>query len=193
MGIIDISGKINIGMWSYGDPFPEFDLQRVPTPEWLDYPIYSEIFSGMNSQSGTYLETPAHLLGYEKSYPLDKVALENLVDIPTCVIQLDYGKLPRSDDRPVVTLEALSSSATADDLAGARAVCISTGWGRKWNDEDFVEASPFIKYDAMEWLIDRKPFLVCSDSPRWENLEHPEGFFPMFYPVSYTHLRAHET
>ena len=48
-------------------------------------------------------------------------------------------------------------------------------------EKNFISSSPFIKYEAMQYIIDKKPFLLGADSPRWENLEHPEGFFPEFF------------
>jgi len=183
MKIIDITGNIYTGMWSMGPPFPEYELKETPTPEWLEYKVYSEIFDGLFSQTGTYLETPAHLLGYEKSYPLIDVDAAKLVDLVTYVIKLDYRQLPVFDDRPAITLDALKSDFSQDVYRekGCRAIFVSTGWGEKWRDKSFVELSPFMKSDAMHFLMDQKPFLLGADSPRWENLKNPEGFFPDFF------------
>jgi kynurenine formamidase len=186
MKIIDITGNIYTGMWSMGPPFPEYGLKETETPEWLEYKVYSEIFEGLFSQTGTYLETPAHLLGYEKSYPLIDVDVARLVDLDTYVIKLDYKKLPVFDDRPVITLDALKSNFNKDvyKKKGCRAIFVSTGWGENWRDKGFVESSPFLKFDAMHFLMDQKPFLLGADSPRWENLVHPEGFFPDFFAAN---------
>jgi arylformamidase len=179
--IIDITGFIHDGMWSYGDPFPKYRLQQIPTPAWLSYPIYSESFIGLCSQTGTYLETPAHLLGYRKSYPLMQVPVEKLVDIPACVIQVDRDSLPLVEGRRAITREALTRGLGSLSPSSCRAILVSTGWGAAWRSTDFVTASPFFMADAMEWLISLKPFLLGSDSPRWESLERPQGFFPVFF------------
>jgi len=183
MRIIDITGNIYTGMWSMGPPFPEYELKETATPDWLQYKIYSEVFDGLFSQTGTYLETPAHLLGYEESYPLIEVDASKLVDIPSYAIKLDYRDLPVFDGRPAITLDSLRSNFDPDiyNKKNCRAIFVSTGWGVKWREKDFVEASPFMKYDAMHFLMDQKPFLLGSDSPRWENLKNPEGFFPDFF------------
>jgi len=181
MRVIDISGVVHSGMWSYGEPFPEYRCKPVPQPDWLEYPIYSEIFEGMNSQTGTYLETPAHLLGYEDSYEINAVPLERLIDVKAYVIQLDLDVLPKVDGRRAITLRALESAATERDLSGCAAIIVSTGWGSRWRDEGFVTESPFFKLEAMRWIVDHKPSILCTDSPRWENLDHPEGFFPLFF------------
>ncbi|MBV7327169.1 hypothetical protein KFU94_02690 [Chloroflexi bacterium TSY] len=39
MQIIDISGPIEDGMWSYGDPYPAPQIEQIPPPDWLDYPV----------------------------------------------------------------------------------------------------------------------------------------------------------
>jgi kynurenine formamidase len=106
-----------------------------------------------------------------------------LVDLVSYVIKLDYRKLPVFDSRPAITLDAVKSNFKKDVYVknNCKAIFVSTGWGQRWRDEDFVEASPFIKFDAMHFLMDQKPFLLGADSPRWENLENPEGFFPDFF------------
>lgn len=48
-------------------------------------------------------------------------------------------------------------------------------------DKDYLNNSPYFTYNAMMWLIDKKPFILGSDVARWENLEKLEGFFPKFY------------
>ncbi len=179
--IIDITGPIHDGMWSYGDPFPPYRLERIPTPAWLSYPIYSESFTGMCSQTGTYLETPAHLLGYDASYPLSLVPVDSLIDVPACVIQVNPDSLPLIGGRRAITRAALTENRERLPLSSCRAILVSTGWGKAWKQEDFVTGSPFFAADAMEWLIGLKPFILGADSPRWESLEHPQGFFPAFF------------
>ncbi|MDO8685685.1 MAG: hypothetical protein Q7J78_03335, partial [Clostridiales bacterium] len=39
----------------------------------------------------------------------------------------------------------------------------------------------FTEKFKMQWLILKKPFLLGTDFPRWENLVKPEGFFDAFY------------
>ena len=183
MKIIDITGIIYTGMWNLGPPFPDFELEETKTPDWLEYKVYSEEFTGMFSQTGTYLETPAHLLGYEKSYPLIDVNIAKLVDIDTYIIKLDLDDLPVVDGRPAITRDSLVSNFNMD-LYKEKDCCsilVSTGWGKNWRNEDFVESSPFIKFEAMHFLMDQKPFLLGADSPRWENLKNPEGFFSDFF------------
>ena len=48
-------------------------------------------------------------------------------------------------------------------------------------DQHYLEHSPYFTNEAMQWLISKKPFLLGTDFPRWENLIKPEGFFESFY------------
>ena len=181
MKIIDLTGQTYTGMWNYEAPFPNFEMKEIEQPEWLSCKIYSEQFQGMHSQTGTYLETPAHFLGYEKSYPLIDVGVSNLVDIETYVVKLNLEDLPTIDGRNVITREAMVSKFDESKYKSCKAIIISTGWGKNWKNDNFLNSSPFMKYEAMDFLIEKKPFLLASDSPRWENLKNPEGFFPNFF------------
>ena len=60
MKVYDLTGPIQDGMWGYEPPFPAFHLKPLPQPEWVATRVYCEIFEGIHSQTGTYLETPAH-------------------------------------------------------------------------------------------------------------------------------------
>ena len=42
MRIIDISGPIEDGMWSYDDPYPTPRITQILPPAWLAYPVYSQ-------------------------------------------------------------------------------------------------------------------------------------------------------
>ena len=33
----------------------------------------------------------------------------------------------------------------------------------------------------MGWIISKKPSILATDTPSWENLQDPQGFFPDFY------------
>jgi kynurenine formamidase len=61
------------------------------------------------------------------------------------------------------------------------AIIVGTGWGVNWMESNYLSCSPYFTYDAMMWLIEKKPFLLGSDFARWENLDNMQGFFPAFY------------
>ncbi|MBQ8868804.1 MAG: cyclase family protein [Oscillospiraceae bacterium] len=172
--IIDITGELYSGMWSYGSPFPSLEIKPLAEVEWVKYDIYAEVFEGLNSQSGTYLETPAHLLG-EASYPLIDVPVEKLVDIP-CVV-LNVGNV-RGEP---ITRQMLENCKNADKIQEGCAILVCAQYGEKWKDGDYLASCPYFTREAMDWLISKKPFLLGSDFPRWDNLEKPQGFWLDFY------------
>lgn len=183
---IDITGPIYTGMWSYPPPYPKFRLRPMYRPKWVQYSIYADYFEGMCSQTGTYLETPAHFYGYEDSYPLVEVSVEKLMNIISYVVKLDLDNLPIIDDRRAITKEVIEGKFSEDEYKSknCKAIIVSTGWGIYWKSENYLTNCPFMKYEAMDFLISMKPFLIVSDSPRWENLKSPEGFFPKFYQAN---------
>lgn len=190
--VIDVTGPIQEGMWNYEPPFPVFHRRPLPPVPWVDTPVYCDIFEGIHSQTGTYLETPAHLLG-EQSYLLDQVPVHKLVNIPARVLQLS-GSLPgclsasspaagrqEQETRPPVTAALLEAALNGEDIPPQSAILVSTGWGKRWMEPDYLSASPYFTTDAMEWIVDKRPFLLGADLPRWENLERPQNIFPLFY------------
>ena len=128
MKITDLTGRIHEGMWSYGFPFPDYKMIALPQPEWVETKVYCEIFEGLNSQTGTYLETPAHLLGYEKSYPLSEIPVEKLYEIPAIILNIECD---RCEKRPPITRQMLEKAAECVDMSeiDSAALIISTGWG----------------------------------------------------------------
>ena len=47
MKIIDASGPIYEGMWSYGEPFPDFKLVDIKEPDWVEgFSPKSQAFEG---------------------------------------------------------------------------------------------------------------------------------------------------
>lgn len=179
MCIIDITGSIQDGMWSYGHPFPDFKLGKLPKVDWLDEDVYCEVFEGLNSQTGTYIETPAHFFGNDKCYLMNDVPLEKLVNIDCSILNIDI-EFPLNK-RTAITTDNLEERFAGYDIREGDAIIVGTGWGRYWMQDAYLKASPYFTYDAMMWLIDKKPYLLGSDFPRWDNLEQRQGFFPEFY------------
>jgi kynurenine formamidase len=179
MNIIDITGSIENGMWNYEYPFPGFNLKKLPKVEWLKDDIFCEIFEGIHSQTGTYIETPAHFFGNDKCYLINDVPLEKLIGI-NCSI-LNINKPYDFSARTAITVEDLENCPGSSCIKENDAIIIGTGWGIHWLEPHYLSGSPYFTYDAMMWLISKKPYLLGSDFPRWENLENMQGFFPEFY------------
>lgn len=174
MKIIDITGEIYTGMWSYGSPFPKINVRPLGEVGFVKYKIYAEVFEGMNSQCGTYLETPAHLLG-DKSYPLIDVDVASLVDVPAVVLCVD------TNGEREITKQMLQKAFEKVDYNEGDAILICASYGSRWKQSDYLSASPYITREAMQFIISKKPFLLGTDFPRWDNLESPQGFWQEFY------------
>ncbi|HHU52768.1 MAG TPA: cyclase family protein [Clostridiaceae bacterium] len=179
--ILDITGVIEEGMWNYDYPYPEINIKPLPKVDWVDGEVFSEIFEGLHSQTGTYLETPAHYFGNNNSYLLIDVPVEKLVSIDCTVLQVADYNIEDLNNRPAITLEDLLTCEGAEEIEEGNAIVVGTGWGKYWKHKDYLNLSPFFKREAIEWIISKKPLLLGSDLARWENLEKPEGFFPAFY------------
>ena len=184
MRIVDITGTIQDGMWNYDLPYPEFHLKPMGNVPWADNEVYCEKFEGMNSQTGTYIETPAHYFGNENSYLMNDVPLEKLINMNCCLLSLDENDYSILCSKRAITAETLERCLGDRVIEEGSAILVGTGWGKKWMKEDYLKMSPFFTTDAMEWLINKKPSLIGTDFASWENIRQPAGFFPMFYKAN---------
>ena len=170
--IIDITGTIENGMWTYGPPFPDVRIEEIPQPEWCPFPVNMWKFS-FAGQTGTYLQTGLH---FKRGRPaLIDVPVEQLVNRDAVVLKLP-GKEHEAD---VITVDDLERQDA--DIREGDAVLVSIGRDTKWHDPDFVWDSPYYTRSAMDWLLDRKPFLVAGDWPKWESLDNPQYIFDRFF------------
>lgn len=176
--MIDITGKIYNGMWNYEEPFPRVHVRPLPQVDWVETRVYCEIFDGLHSQTGTYLETPAHLLG-DRSYMLEDVDIARITNVDAVVLKLPSFLM--DGVRRAITSKMLKQAEGSKLIQEGDAILICADWGRYWRDEGYLANSPYFTVDAMDWIIQKKPSILGSDFPRWENLERPEGFFPAFY------------
>lgn len=181
--ITDATGIIQEGMWNYELPFPKISIKPLPPVPWVEKPVYCELFEGMHSQTGTYLETPVHFYGNDdpRTCLLIDVPVEKMVNVPCVVLNLTRVEKSPDKKRHGITVLELESCTNAKDIRPGDAILVGTGWGRYWMDADYLNAGPYFTKAAMEWLIAKKPAMLGGDSARWENMEHPEGFFPDFY------------
>ncbi len=180
--LIDITGTINDGMWNYPDPFPTLHIRPLPRTGWLaGTNIGCEIFDGFQSQTGTYLETPAHTYGNRNSYSLMDLKLEQMYEIPCVVLNVGMWDIDYHRGNRGITVEDLECCFNAKDIREGDAIILGTGWGRYWFHPDGLDYCPYVTYDAMMWLLDKKPCLIGSDTPRWDCPKNPQGHFSKFY------------
>jgi arylformamidase len=174
MAIIEISGPIEDGMWSYSEPYPVPRIEQIPPPDWLEYAVYSQTIH-MAVQAGTYLETAAHM--DRMAMTIDQLPLERCYRVnPLCLW------IPREANQAI----------TAEDLAGAchsaglqvqprDALLVGTGWDRQWREPDFVTHPPYFTAAAIDWVLEHDCSLLGADTPRYDNPLQPQNFFPKFF------------
>jgi kynurenine formamidase len=179
MNIIDITGPVREGMWDFGFPGGQFKLKQL-NYDFLGEEYHHEGFEGMVGSTGTFVETGATYLGYEKSIPTDRIPLDKLVNVDACVLQIPFEGLDEIDGRKCVSLDDIRK-AEREPVSEGHAVIVSTGYGKNWFSKDYLEKSPFFKKEAIYYLLDMKPVLLSSDFPAWENTLHPEGFLKRLY------------
>lgn len=180
--VTDITGPVYDGMWNYEPPFPAFHLKPLPEVPWVKGRVYCEIFEGLHSQTGTYLETPAHFFGNDKSYLIADIDVERLYEIDCFIVHLE--KYFDRTEQKHITYPMVKETLEKSSVSPGTAILLSTGWGQAWCEELFLEQSPFIKKEAMEYIISQKPYLLGSDFPRWDNIKESEGFFKDFYDAN---------
>ena len=161
MKIIEISGRIENGMWDYGEPFPKASIEEIAKIEKDGFCAHKFTFSIL---TGTYLETGAHLLPGVRM--LDEVKIEEMVREAVVI------KVPMKNEGEHVTREDLEENSPLIKENDALLVC--TGWDRMWNKENFVKGSPHFTSEAMDWLISKKITLLGGDVPCYDDPKDPE-------------------
>jgi kynurenine formamidase len=172
LNIIDITGTIHDGMWTYGDPYPEVVVEEIAVPEWVSYPTYSWRFA-LGGQTGTYLETALHVR--RDAPPVIDLPLESLINRDAVILRIE-GKDTKDD---CITREELE--ACCAEIREGDCILLSVGRDAKWRDSDYVTESPYLLKEAMDWLLDHNPFLIGADWPRMDSWENPQKFFHRFF------------
>lgn len=167
---LDITGPIYKGMWTYGTPYAPFLTEQIPPVDWVAYPTYSQNIS-LCVQTGTYLETAAHLFPGMRT--IDELEPQDLF-LETHLIEL----IPKGPGEMITGDEV---GALAGDIPAGAAVLVCTRWGSRWDDPRFLADSPWFSADAMDRILSLRPALVGADLPRWDNLGEPQGFFERFF------------
>ena len=152
-------------MWSYCKEYPGAEIAELPQPAFLKgrYRVFCQKFE-IGGQSGTYIETKAHV---DRDAP-------PVTDYPAS--EFFFGcKIIRLDKKgPLEKISLEEVMSRSPEIEKGDAVLISTGWDRKWHDDDFVSSSPCISGEAGEWLAGRGIKLLGSDFPRFDNPSAPE-------------------
>ena len=187
MKIIDITGLIKEGMWDFGFPGGQFKLKPI-NYDFMGKEFHHEGFEGLVGSTGTFIETGATALGYDKVISTHKIPLEKLVNIDAYVLQIPLSSLGEKDGRKYISLEDIKKS-EAENIPEGAGILVGTGYDKEWfNREDYLAKSPFFTKGAFDYLLDKSPVLVGSDFASWENTANLEGFLPRLYESGVTVL-----
>lgn len=180
MRIINASGPIYEGMWSYDKPFPKFRLIELKNPEWVDSATYSQAFEGFSMLTGSYISTPGHMFGLGEKSPAHTMPLEKLFGIDAYVLKFDIDKLSMKGNKPYITYDDIRR-AERKIIPDKASIIVSTGWGEKWGDKNFITHSWFFRRDAIEYLVRKKPFILAADTPSYDNVGDEEGNWGLIF------------
>ncbi len=180
MKVIDASGRIFEGMWGYGPPFPDFKLVDIDLPDWVDYKSYSQAFEGFYMLTGTYMVVPSHGLGIDSSYAVHDIPVSKLYDIDAYVLKFDLKKLQKEGPNPFISLNDIKKAEKLE-IPQNTAILFATGWGNNWGKPDYLKNYWFLRKDAYEYILSKKPFLIGLDSPSMDNMSNPQGLLKTFY------------
>jgi len=184
MKIIDASGPIYDGMWSYGDPFPNFKLIDLKEPDWVEgFHPKSNAFEGFSMLTGSYIDGPAHAFGIEKTYPMSDIPMEKLFGVDAYIYKLDLSRLKKEGKRPVVDLSAVKEAEKRieKDIPERSILVFSTGWGSHWDKDDFLTDAWFMEKDAVDYLVNKKPFIMALDTAYIDCLDNERGSWNLIY------------
>jgi kynurenine formamidase len=161
--VIDITGPIREGMWSYGPPLPPVRIEPVARLEregWKGHRL------GLHTLAGTYLETADHLLPSRRT--IDEMPADRFVRRAVIAQLADKEELER------ITAEELEAAAGAE-LSPGDALLVATGWDRRWDTEGFVDRCPHFSEGAMRWVVERDVGLLGVDIPCVQDPRHDDG------------------
>ena len=152
MRIIDLTGEISVGAWTYGSPFPPIEIEKIAGIGEIGYDAYRIVIA---DHVGTHVDSPSHFFAGKMQsveLPLEvMIGDAELLDFPekakplSCIAREDF--------------ELRASRLKKGDIA-----VIRTGWETHWNASDYVTATPYISNEAAEWLVEKGVKLVTGDT-----------------------------
>jgi len=180
MKLIDASGPIYEGMWSYGDPFPNFKLVELEHPDWVEFSAYSQKFEGFSMLTGSYIDGPGHALGLKKANPIHKIPLEKLFGVNAYVLKFNLEELSKEENRPYITIKDIKK-AEKEFIPKGSNIIFATGWGQHWDKPDFLKCNWFLKKEAAEYIVEKNPSILAMDTPSADNVDNEQGLWSLIY------------
>ncbi|BBI36525.1 cyclase family protein [Cohnella abietis] len=163
MRVLDITGPIRTGMWSYGDPLPSVEVEPIASLEaegWKGHRL------SLHTLAGTYIETADHLFA-------DR---EQIADVPVNRFVNRAVVAQLKDKQPLEPITAAELiEATGADIRPGDALLVATGWERYWDDPRFITECPFFLPEAMEWVVSQNFSLLGLDIPCVQDPRNDDG------------------
>lgn len=162
MNVIDLSGPIAAGMWSYGPPLPEVEVRPVASLEregWNGHAL------SLHTLSGTYIEAADHV------FP----GRERVSDLPLTrfIAGAVVAQLGEKSPLEPVTARDLKRAVSDDPRGGA--LLVATGWDAMWGLPGFVDRCPYFLSETMDWVIQSGARLLGVDVPCVQDPRHDDG------------------
>ena len=157
MKIIDITGMLEKNIWNYPDDERyKFSMGKITDIDKGEDDTY---FYSMSCVTGTYLETAAHRI--KGVWTIDQVPLERLINIKSVIANIPKGPKEHIEIKEIEPFLKL--------LNAGDALIVNTGWSKNWYSENFVYLSPHFSSEAMDAIIERKPFILAADVPCYDD------------------------
>jgi kynurenine formamidase len=159
---VDLSFVIEDGMPALPGFLPEAVVEPILDHEAsrARYQGKAEFYLGrvdMAGNTGTYVDAPFHR--HRSGDDLSELALERLAGLPALVV------------------DGLDAPGPVDIRSGAelggRAVLIRTGWDRRWPDESYWSAGPFLSEGTVDRLLEDEAVLVGVDFTNVDDTSNP--------------------
>jgi kynurenine formamidase len=147
---IDLTGPLEERAWRYDDRFPRFSAVPATDFEKDGFLVHAITLA---THGGTHTDASKHL--FADGDDLDAIPLERYLG-PATILRLE-ALTPLTP----ITGKVLQ---TAGEPERGDAVLIQTGWSKRWYDDDFTQAHPYLTTDAARWLLDRGARCVGMDT-----------------------------
>lgn len=155
---VDLSGLLEEGLWGYFElPGLERVVPRVEVRKFasLDTEGFDASSIGLASISGTYLEAGAHVISGGKT--IDEYPVSHFFQRARVI------RLPKVGSGALIERSEIERA--LPPIEAGDAIIVDTGWGKRWNQEGYVNESPHYSIDAIGALLEKQISILGFDVP----------------------------
>lgn len=154
MKIVDLTGTLEEGIWDYGPPYVNYQIEHTANLSDNGY-IASKV--QITPHTGTHIECLAH---WRKDVPgIEGEALEKFAG-KAKVLRIPVHAEPLYQITEEQLKEAGAQKLCPDDIC-----IIATGWDKLWEKENYIKESPFLSVEAAKYLSAKGIKLIAMDTP----------------------------